>query len=338
MTKNLTPMHTLPDWNATRFHVDDARGHVESFFIKANSPDGNQAIWLKATILASPGRAAYALTEGWAIVFRRGNKPVAAKQSLRRGESRFSSDSFEVHVGDIVHMDSDGSEGNLTRNGHSISWKIRWVGDRKPMNLLPYPWLFSHSVPVTKVVTPMPDLVLRGQVLVDGETIEVDGWKGMQGHNWGRRHATPYSWGQCNCWEQDEELVIEVATGRLHFGPLTMPPRTLMVLRHRGETLALNTIPHMLRNEATIMPRRWLVRAVDKRVRVNIDFAVHTDDLVGLYYPNPDGKVTYVANSKLAFAKATVTYSGQPAIELTTHCAAWEFAEAHPPRGVQMLV
>ena len=33
-----------------------AAGHVESHFLKANSPDGERALWVKHTLLAPKGR------------------------------------------------------------------------------------------------------------------------------------------------------------------------------------------------------------------------------------------------------------------------------------------
>src|SRR5262245_16377214 len=55
------------------------RGHVESYFIKLNSPDGTKATWLKWTVFApidEPPRQ-----ESWAIVFERGSRPRAIKRS-----------------------------------------------------------------------------------------------------------------------------------------------------------------------------------------------------------------------------------------------------------------
>ena len=34
----------------------------------------------------------------------------------------------------------------------------------------------------------------RGRCTVDGRSIDVDGWRGMAGHNWGAQHAERWIW------------------------------------------------------------------------------------------------------------------------------------------------
>ena len=48
-----------------------------------------------------------------------------------------------------------------------------------------------------------------------GREVRVDRAPGMQGHNWGTRHAELYAWAHCNQWDGDDELVgAVVRTGR----------------------------------------------------------------------------------------------------------------------------
>jgi len=331
-------MPTAVDWNAVRFHVDLPTGHVESYFIKANAPDGSKALWIKATILASPGRASFAITEGWAIFFERGARPVAVKDSARMSESFFGDRGLQVRVGDLVRMRPDGSKGRISRSGQNIEWDFQWSGDDEPLVPLPYGWMYRGPVPATKFVSPLPDLELRGSIVVDGREISVDGCKGMQGHNWGRKHGAPYSWGHCNHWENGEPLVIEVATGRLSLGPVALPPRTIVVVRYRGKTYPMNSPASMLRNQGEVLPRRWLVKGVGQGGTVEVDFAAQSDWIAGLYYPNPDGRMTYVANTKLAFARIRFPTRDGTVVETSSHGAAWEFASVRAPDGVEMLV
>ena len=75
-------MDALPDWNAVRYDPETSKGHVESYFLKANDARGRRAVWLKATIYASELRPAHAVAEAWAIVFDREGKHVAVKESV----------------------------------------------------------------------------------------------------------------------------------------------------------------------------------------------------------------------------------------------------------------
>src|SRR5512133_2319631 len=77
------------DWNALRFPGPGA-DHVESYFIKAVSPDALRAIWLKATIYSSAREPERAVTEGWAIAFDHRTTPhrhYAAKCSVPLDEA-----------------------------------------------------------------------------------------------------------------------------------------------------------------------------------------------------------------------------------------------------------
>ena len=62
------------------------------------------------------------------------------------------------------------------------------------------------------------------------------------------------------------------------------------------------------------------------------------DDMVGLYYPNPHGPMTYCLNTKLARARVRFEASGRPPLLLTSRAAALEIGTRDDGHGVRMYV
>ena len=78
----------------------------------------------------------------------------------------------------------------------------------------------------------------------DGVTVEVDGWRGMQGHNWGTRHTELYAWGHCNDWEGHDDLVLEGVTACVKVGRILAPPLTVVCVTPHGRALRLQRAVH----------------------------------------------------------------------------------------------
>src|SRR5262245_10052920 len=79
-------MDALSEGNRLRY-ARGAAGHVESHFLKANSPDGERALWIKHTLLVPRADAGTAVAEVWAVAFaERGARKLAVKRSFPLGE------------------------------------------------------------------------------------------------------------------------------------------------------------------------------------------------------------------------------------------------------------
>ncbi len=55
--------------NQVRYVPGTGKGHVESYFFRANHPTERKAIWLKATICAPPNDPQAAKADAWCIYF-----------------------------------------------------------------------------------------------------------------------------------------------------------------------------------------------------------------------------------------------------------------------------
>ncbi len=58
---------------------------------------------------------------------------------------------------------------------------------------------------------------------VGGDRIEVGGWPGMIGHNWGAEHAERWVWIEGSDLDGEPGSYFDLAAGRIKIGPLTTP-------------------------------------------------------------------------------------------------------------------
>ncbi len=330
---------TLPDWNAVRYDPAAAHGHVESYFLKANDPAGRRALWIKATVFATDARPAGAIAEAWAVLFDRDTGHIAVKQSVPWAEASFSREGLGIQIGSLLRLEPGATEGAIDYVDHSVRWELTTAGSEPPLAALPWRSMYTGAFPKIKLVSPQPDLVVHGQLNVDGRQISVEGWRGMQGHNWGRGHAHLYAWGHCNQWDQgDGDLVIEAMSAKVKAGPVTSPMITLVCVRHRGVRYDLTAPMNILRNRGELREGRWRFEARNAQVRVEGEFSAPSTDFVGLYYPNPDGTMTYCLNTKLATGRVRFEVPGRRAMDWITRTAAFEIGTRDPTHGIRMYV
>lgn len=332
------PTSDLPDWNAVRYDPSRSSGHIESYFLKANDAEGRRALWIKATLFASSARPAHALAEAWAVVFDRDGGHVAVKRSVPYSEAEFSRNGLGIRIGDLLRIEPGRARGNIEYGGRTVRFELSSRGSGPPMVPLPMAAMYRAPFPRIKLVTPQPDLVIDGSATVDGGALRIEGWRGMQGHNWGTSHAELYAWGHCNVWDQGNGPVLEALSAKLKVGPLTSPMLTLICLRHEGVSYDLTSPGAWLRNRGELDGRRWHFAGKRGGVRIEADVSGHAQDFVGLYYPNPDGRMTYCLNTKLASARVRIELPGREPSDWMTRAAAFEIGTRDPDHGIRMYV
>lgn len=322
----------MADWNGLRFDPASEAGHVESWFWKLNDAAGRRALWLKATILKRDD--APPVAEAWAVAFDREDGHVAAKQRVPFPSAAFSRTGLDIGIAD-VRFEPWKTRGSLSAPGHRVEWDLAYAGDAEPIVPLPRR-LYADRAGNSKLVTPHPDLVFSGEYAVDGRRVALEDWRGMQGHNWGRRHAHAYGWAHCNVWRGADDLVVEGITARVRLGGVLSPPLSLLVAAHGGERHAFTLPGSLLRARGRIGARGWELRASNGRARAELRFEAATGDFVGLHYENPDGAMTYCLNSKIARGRLRLERPGRPPLEATTDAAALEIGTRDPDHGVRM--
>ena len=317
----------------------DERGHVESYFLRANDPSRPRALWLKATIFRPLQGDPEA--ETWCIWFDGDHDRTWAHRSTRPlSEARFpSGSSGEIRIGPaLFHLGSSGSaKGGLDRGGESCRWDLRWtrvpgpMGD--PLSTYPHQAMIEGPFPKSKTLTPFPALDFAGSVDCLGERIDLAGWRGMQGHNWGQEHAFEYAWGQCLFPGGDGrvEAMVEGFTGRIRLAGRPTPRMSALVVRHGAQTYRFDRVFDFWRQKVAIDDFRWTVglSGDDGTARLEMDAGGRL--MVCLGYRNPDGRMSYCFNSKLARTTLRVEPRGAAAFECRSeHGGALEFLRNTP--------
>jgi hypothetical protein len=175
-----------------RFPEVGARaGHYESFYIKACEPGGGRGIWIRHTVYKRPGAEPNGSI--WFCFFDRSAEgPRATKVTVPASQ-------LEAPAGDWIRVaDAEigpgRAEGSVDTEALSAAWSLTFSGDAEPCKYLPADWLYKAPLPKTKFLAPYPDARFEGRLEIDDETIELSGWPGMIGHNWGSEHAERWVW------------------------------------------------------------------------------------------------------------------------------------------------
>ena len=294
--------------NTCRWDPNDVRGHVESWFLKANDPAApGQALWIKFTLLVPPGGAARrepALCEVWAIRFDGATgRHRAAKASFPIGEAEFAAGGLGVSVGGNL-LEPGRTRGSLGTGTDHIRWDLRLDGgDAAPMFGFPHRAMYEGGFPKSKLYTPLPRAVLSGELGGDDGAEVITGWIGMLGHNWGRTHSPSYHWAQCSLFEGPEgpeDTVFEAFSGRIALGPWLSPWLSGGVLRRGGEELRFNAVGALFGNRVRVGPSSWSCVLDNGERRLTWAVRSAPADFVGLRYIDPDGRENHCLNSKIA--------------------------------------
>jgi hypothetical protein len=196
-------------------------GMYESFYLRAVAADEPLGVWIRMTVRKPPGERPRGSV--WCTLFdaRRGrpfmHKLTSDRLSVPRegwiaiGES-----------GEGARAGEARGEGAVMGSGHArgscgaASWSLRFASAEPELRHLPREWLYRAPLPRTKLTSPAPAASFDGTLqLAGGEAIELRGWRGMVGHNWGSEHAERWIWLHGVGFEEQPDAWIDVALGRI---------------------------------------------------------------------------------------------------------------------------
>lgn len=310
--------------NAARFQTARTPGAVESWFLRANHPTERRAIWLKATVLRP--LTGPAIAEAWCVVFGPGSAR-GAKDTVPLDSADFS---MPITIANTVF---DLQEGQLHGQVKDLAWKLALTRHADPVGapLSLYSDRLLHGpFPKNKVLTPAPALTFRGSITIGDERIEVDDWLGMQGHNWQPAHSPAYAWAQCSFSDEDNSphTIVEAAAGKVKVGAITTPTLGAMVIRRGDQEYRFGPLMKRLRLRSTRQDLVWTARFRGRDGTASVRFEARPEEVACLGYANPDGRLAYCLNSKLASASLRVNPSDGPAFACeSAHGAALEFLQ-----------
>lgn len=289
-------------------------GHYESFYVKACQPGGGRGIWIRHTVHKRPGAEANASI--WFTYFdREADGPRATKATVAAAELSAPEGSW-IRV-DGAEIGPGRASGAVATEALSASWELSFEGDDEPCQYLPSERLYRTRLPKTKFVAPYPDARYSGRLQLDGETIELDGWPGMVGHNWGAEHAERWVWLEGTGFEDRPGTWFDTGAARIKLGPWTTPWIAAGMLSIDGERHRLGGFGRIRESSVEAAPGSCSFVLPGKDIVVRGRFEAPTKDFVGWVYADPDGPEHNTINCSVSDLELTVERPAEPPLRLS---------------------
>ena len=298
-------------------------GGYESFYLRAVDPDRPRGAWLRHTVLKAPGEQAVGSL--WAVVFDADEPaPVAHKLSVPGPQA----DGW-IRIGDSA-FGPDGVRGAAG----PASWDLTWTGDEPVLRHLPRPWMYTAPLPRTKLESPLPSGTFGGRMAVGDRAVELDGWTGMVGHNWGAQHAERWIWLHGVLFEDRPDAWLDLSIGRVKVGPVTTPWIAAGVVSIDGRRIALGGPRHRPRVAEDPLALDLDVGG-KSGARLELTARSVREQTVVWRYADPDGHEHHVANCSIAAIDAVLHLDGAEPVRLrTAHGGAYELGMRETTHGL----
>jgi hypothetical protein len=245
----------------------------------------------------------------WLTLFDSGApSPRATKATLPAAEVSAPEGAY-IKIGESVLSDGR-AQGSIGGKAPAARWDLTFSGDAEPLRHLPYERMYTASLPRTKMLSPHPYATFSGTVEIGSETVELVGWPGMVGHNWGAEHAERWTWIQASDLGGRRGDYFDIAAGRIKIGPLTTPWIGNGRLVLDGETYVLGGIGKALGTEVSEAPDGCTFTFPGKDVTVRGRVGAPLKDFVAWVYADPAGPEHNALNSSIADIELEVERPG----------------------------
>lgn len=272
-------------------------GHYESFYIKASQPGGGRAIWLRHTTHQRPGAELRGAL--WLTVFdSEAPGPRAIKASFSAADVTAPTGTYIQIAGAM--LEPGRAHGSIADGGVQANWELGFSDESGPLHHLPRELLYRSRLPKTKLLSPHPMARFDGSLTLDGETIELDGWPGMVGHNWGSEHAEKWIWIQASDLGGVKGDYLDVAAGRIKLGPATTPWLANGRIVLEGDEYRLGGFGHAYGTELSERPDGCEFTLPGRNVNVKGRVGASPKDFVAWVYADPKGPEHNVLNCSIS--------------------------------------
>jgi hypothetical protein len=312
--------------------VPEKAGHYESFYLKAARPGGGQALWIRHTVHKRPGEEPKGSI--WFVLFdRSADGPRATKVTVpASGLSVPDGGWIRVEEAEIAPGRASGA---IATDALEASWDLAFSGDAEPCKYLPSDRLYETRLPKTKFVAPYPDARFDGTLKVGAETIDLSGWPGMIGHNWGSEHAERWVWLEGTGFEGSPDTYFDAGAARIRLGPWRTPwiPSGMLVLD--GEAHRLGGFGRIRSASIEEEPTYCTFVLTGEEIVVHGRVSAPEKDFVGWVYADPKGPEHNTVNCSAADLELIVEKQGEPARTLTLQGgAAYELGMRETDHGI----
>jgi hypothetical protein len=314
------------------------QGMYESFYLRAVAPQQPLGVWIRHTVQKPRGRAPRGSL--WCTVFD-ATRGAPFMHKLTSDRLRVPREGW-IEVGErseIGRRGEGGSMGASRAEGTcgAAEWSLRIDSQEQELRHLPREWLYAAPLPRTKLTSPAPAASFDGTLQIAGEhEIELQGWRGMVGHNWGAEHAERWIWLHGIGFGDAPDAWLDVALGRLKIAGRLTPWVANGALSIAGRRTRIGGLgARGLRVQEG--PEGCTVRLPGERgVVVELRASVPPGTAAGWRYGDPDGEAGHdVVNCSIAALELSVTSPDAPPRSLhSEHGGVYELGMRERDHGV----
>ncbi|MDQ3729963.1 MAG: hypothetical protein M3355_10285 [Actinomycetota bacterium] len=314
--------------------VPASQEHYESFYLKASAPGGGRSVWLRHTTHQRPGEPVQGSL--WLTAFDADAPgPRATKATLPAAEIS-APDGAYIRIGES-ELRPGSAKGSISGDSPHAAWDLSFTDGARALRHLPYEFMYRSKLPRTKMLSPHPAAVFSGTVEIGGETIELDGWPGMVGHNWGAEHAERWTWIQASDLGGRRGDYIDIAAGRIKVGPLTTPWIANGRIVLEGEAYTLGGLDKVYGTEVSESSDGATFTFPGKNVNVKGRVGAPLKDFVAWVYADPTGPEHNALNCSIADIELKVERPGEKHARLEVAGAAvYELGTRETDHGVPL--
>ncbi len=313
-------------------------GLYESNYIKANSPDGQTALWIKHNILAPKDPHSEPIAELWCVLFQRGKPPKAVKREVPASQLSLGKDHLSME-GPGILLTADRTATEISDGPNRVSWDIQISQTPPPLGApivhFPHAGFYRWPFPKKKLLTSAPLTRWNGSLRWNDQEILIRDWIGFRNHNWGKEHAKTYVYGNCNHFPTEEEpLIFDGFSAKIRIGPLTTPFISMAVIRTPFGDIPLNSVSTALTGREKVSFPRWKLELKNSIYEIKLSMEANPSEFIGLPYRHPDGKLSYCYNTKWAKTQLSISLRGAEPTVYSSEFGELEFLFSSPLKGV----
>ena len=304
------------------------RGGYESFYLRAVDEETGRGLWLRHTFHAEGGGAPV-VGSIWVTLFGADGGVVATKQSI----TDISDEGPDGWV--RIGQSSFGPDG-VRGQSADASWDLTFDALDSPLRHLPAEWLYGAPLPKTKPESPMPIAAISGTVTVAGTTFELDGWRGMVGHNWGSQHAERWIWLHGVQFAERDDAWLDLVLGRVLVAGRMLPWVGMGMLALGDERIRLGGLGRRPQVHETPRALRLEIGG-SQSAALQVVAEPPEDQIVVWRYADPDGSEHHVANCSVSGLKLDLVRKHGERLQLTTrHGGTYELGMRETAHGLQV--
>jgi hypothetical protein len=320
-----------------------AAGMYESFYLRAVAPEEPVGFWIRHTVHKRPGQSPRGSV--WCTAFRAGQSPPFMHK-LTSDELKAPAAGWIAvgAVSDSPQSEAPRGEGAILTEQRAqgrcgaASWSLRFASEEPELRHLPRAWLYRAPLPRAKLTSPAPAARFDGVFELAGQrAVELHGWRGMVGHNWGSEHAERWIWLHGLGFRDAPEAWLDVALGRVRLAGRMTPWVANGALSLDGRRYRLGGLTARGLRVQESAAGCTLTLAGERGLEIEARAEVPDRQAAGWRYTDPDGRAAHdVVNCSVAALSLNVKLPGARARRAlaTAHGGAYELGMREQDHGV----